>query len=96
MPTVAAHNRIVTTDVENILDVRGSTTVEITVANNTVILRFAHRLNGVPGALGIEEFHTPKLLTVSDEDIDYVSIRSATPGLPDAERAVVTVLGFRG
>lgn len=96
MPTVAAHNNILTTDVEQVLNVRGSTGMEITISVNSCILRFAHRQGGMPTGLGVEELHGPKLLTIDSEDIDQVGIRSAAPGLAAAARARVTIIATRG
>lgn len=95
MPTVAAHNNILTTDQEQVLNVRGATALDITVAGNSAYLRFSYRIGGMPTGLGVPELHIPKLLIMTDEAIDEVSILSGTPGLPANQRARVTVIATR-
>lgn len=91
MPTVAAYNNILTTDTEQVLNVRGSTALDITISNGSVLLRFAHNIGGMTGGLGLAELHVPKLLSISDEAIDQVSVKSGAPGVP----ARITVIGTR-
>lgn len=88
MPTVAAYNSIVTTDVEQVFDVRGCRDMEISIATAGVILRFASMVGGMPTGLGLPEAHAPKLLNLSDEPMGYVSVKSSAIGVP----ATVTII----
>jgi len=90
MPTVAAYNNLLTTDQEQVLNVRGSTGMEITISTAAVYLRFAHRQAGMTTGLGVQELHTPKILNINEEEIDEVGIRSAASGNPASITLIAT------
>lgn len=90
MATVAAYNNIQTTNAEQVLDVRGSVDMEITISTAAVILRFAPMIGGMPTGLGIEELHPPKLLNINGEAMGYVGIRSAKSSVPASVTIIAT------